>query len=250
MRARSSRYRFESLSVSEADLKAAARASECKLNDAFLAAVSGGWRLYHERHGTPVERLRAMVPISLRGGVGGAEATAGNRLSFARILVPVAEADPRRRMGAIRELVSRERERPAAAWMESIAGALLRLPPPILTSFFGTVSRSTDFVASCVPGPSQPLYVAGARVASLLAFGPPAGSAANLTLFRYRDEAAVTLNADPAAVPDPDVLAACMREGFEEVTRPVKVSARAGAARWARARAARSSPAARSRTSP
>ncbi len=52
---------------------------------------------------------------------------------------------------------------------------------------------------------------------SLFAFGPTAGAAANLTLFSYRDQAEVTLNADAAAIPDPDVLIECMRKGFDEV---------------------------------
>ena len=52
---------------------------------------------------------------------------------------------------------------------------------------------------------------------SLFAFGRTAGAAANLTLFSYRDQAEVTLNADAAAIPDPDVLIECMRKGFDEV---------------------------------
>lgn len=32
-------------------------------------------------------------------------------------------------------------------------------------------------------------------------------------------EAAITINADAAAVPDSDVLAECMRDGFNEVTK-------------------------------
>ena len=218
MQRRSTRFRFESLCVPVDELQAAARAAQCKLNDAFLAALAGGWRLYHERHDVEVERLRVLVPINLRGA-GGARAAAGNRLSLARIPIPIREPDPRRRMREIHELVARERARPAATWMEPIAALLNQLPSGLLTLALGSLSRSTDFVASCVPGPADPLYVAGARVDTLFAFGPPAGAAANLTLFRYVDEAAITINADAAAVPDSGVLAECMRDGFNEVTK-------------------------------
>jgi hypothetical protein len=48
-------------------------------------------------------------------------------------------------------------------------------------------------------------------------FGPTAGTAANVTLFHFREHAWIGLNVDPAAVPDPGRLAECMQEGFEEV---------------------------------
>jgi hypothetical protein len=79
------------------------------------------------------------------------------------------------------------------------------------------MARSVDFIASCVPGPPDPLYLAGSAVETILPFGPTGGSAANFTLFSYAGEAAVSINADPAAVPDPHVLRDCMHESFEEV---------------------------------
>ncbi len=48
------------------DLKRAAAAAGGTINDVFLAAVTGGLRRYHERHGTSVEGLRVTLPISIR----------------------------------------------------------------------------------------------------------------------------------------------------------------------------------------
>ncbi len=90
------------------------------------------------------------------------------------------------------------------------------LPAPVLTQLLGATLKSVDFVASCVPGVSFPLYIGGARVTSMFAFGSPAGTSANITPFSYRGLADLTITADPASVPDPGLLAQCMRAGFEE----------------------------------
>jgi WS/DGAT/MGAT family acyltransferase len=213
LRERSPRYRFEAFEVPVPALKAAAGAAGGRLNDAFLAALAGGWRRYHLEHGARIEGMRVGVPISRRGSD---VPLAGNRFDLVRIEVPVGEPDPVRRMRAVRERVARERKRPAA-WMEGFAAAVSRVPPAALRPLLARASRGTHFVASCVPGPPGPLAVAGAPVEALYAFGPTAGTAANATLLSLGERAFVTLNVDPAAVPDPARLADCMREGFDEL---------------------------------
>jgi len=155
------------------------------------------------------------VPISRRGS-GGATPLAGNHFDLARIEVPIEEPDPALRVRCVRERVARERER-SPAWLEAFAAAVSRVPPVALRPLLARVTRGTDFIASCVPGPLQRLEVAGAPVEALYAFGPTAGTATNATLFSLGERAFVTLNVDPAAVPDPGRLAECMREGFDEV---------------------------------
>jgi WS/DGAT/MGAT family acyltransferase len=217
LRERSPRYRFEAFEVPIEALGAAARAAGARLNDAYLAALAAGWQRYHEQHGVHAASLRAGVPISRRAGGAGAP-LGGNRFDLARIELPLDEPDVGARMRAVRARMARERGR-SGAWFEATAAAISRVPPLALRPLLGRVSRATDFVASCVRGPSQRLAVAGAPVEALYAFGPTAGTATNVTLFSMGDRAYVTLNVDPAAVPDPGRLAECMREGFEEVAK-------------------------------
>jgi diacylglycerol O-acyltransferase len=212
---RSPRYRFEVFEVSIGALKAAAAVAGGRLNDGFLAAVCGGWRRYHEQHGAEVVTLRAGIPIARRDGSSGG-ALAGNRFDLARLDVPVGETDPLLRVRAIRDGVARERAR-SPAWTEAFAASLCRVPPAALRPLLARVSRATDFVASCVPGPPQALAVGGAPVDAFYTFGPTAGSAVNVTLFSRGPRGFVTLNIDPAAVPDPPRLGECMREGFDEM---------------------------------
>jgi len=64
-----------------ADLKAAGRAAGGSVNDAFLAALLGGFRRYHEHFGVPVDLLPMALPISLRTAD---DPAGGNRFAGAR----------------------------------------------------------------------------------------------------------------------------------------------------------------------
>ena len=46
---------------------------------------------------------------------------------------------------------------------------------------------------------------------------PPRGASINVTLLSYVDTCCIGVSCDTAAVPDPEVLVDCLREGFEEV---------------------------------
>jgi hypothetical protein len=74
-----------------------------------------------------------------------------------------------------------------------------------------------DLLASNVPGIEAEVFVAGARLDAFYAFGATLGSAANITLLSSRGVCHVGIVTDGAAVPDPDVFAACVRDGFDEV---------------------------------
>jgi hypothetical protein len=216
MRARSTNCRFGHLELPLAGLKDAAHAAGCKLNDAFLAATTDGLRRYHARHGEPVAALNAAVPIDRRRTHGGSQA-AGIDMAVARIPLPTRAGDPAERMRELHQLVAAERDEPYQGYSDLVAGLLYRLPGALALRAYAATALKNDFVASCVPGLPIPLYLAGARIEGLLAFGPLSGAAVNVTLFSYLDLANVTVNVDTAAVPDLDVLVVCLKEAFDEV---------------------------------
>jgi WS/DGAT/MGAT family acyltransferase len=216
MTERSLSVRFDTIAVSLPDLKAAAKKSGGRLNDAFVAAVAGGLRRYHDRHNAPVEALRMSMPISIRDDAA-SEALAGNQFVPARFEVPLGPEDPVERMASLRRLIRTQRDEAALAATEAVAGILNRLPTSLTTQLFGSMLKGIDFVTSNVPGAPIPVYLAGGKVEANFAFGPLAGAAVNITLLSYQDELHIGVNMDPAAIPDPDVFMACLRDGFEEV---------------------------------
>jgi diacylglycerol O-acyltransferase / wax synthase len=192
-------------------LKNAAKTADGTVNDAYLAVVTGGLRRYHERHGMAVEYLRAVVPISLRI----AQDTGwGNKITLMRLIVPTGEPDPAARMRLLHTLTGVAREEPSLPVTGAIAGALNMLP----VGYLAAILKHADFVASNVPGVPRPVYVAGSKVTGMFAFGPTIGTSLNTTLLSYAGTCDIGINIDTAAIPDPDVLLACLQESAAEIT--------------------------------
>ena len=122
-------------------------------------------------------------------------------------------------MGAIRELVATQRSEPALPFTETIAGILNRLPTTVVTQIFGSMLKGVDFVTSNVPGAPVPVFLAGGRMESHIAFAPLSGAATNITLVSYLDDLHIGINTDAAAIPDPDVFVDCLQEGFDEIAK-------------------------------
>ena len=215
MTGRSLSVHFDSISVPVAEMKAAAKVAGGSLNDAFVAAVLGGMRRYHDRHGASAEALRMTMPINVRND--DTADLAGNQFVPARFTVPLDIADPVARMAEVHDLVAQQRAEPALAFTGPIAGLLFRLPTSVSTGIFGAMLKGIDLVTSNVPGVPIPVFVAGAQLESQFAFGPMTGASTNITLLSYIDTVHVAVNSDPAAIPDSDAFQDCLEEGFDEI---------------------------------
>jgi len=210
MRERGLDRRLDMLEVNLDDLKRAAATAGGSLNDGFMAAVAGGFRLYHDHHGVPVEKLRVTLPISIRTPE---DPMGGNRITLIRFAVPVSDPDPASRIRAMTRLCRAARDERSLPFTNTIAGALNLLPHGTV----GSMLKHVDFVASDVPGFPFPVYLAGARLERYFAFGPTIGASVNLTLLSYNGTCCVGITIDTAAAPDAVVFADCLRAGFEEV---------------------------------
>ncbi len=191
-------------------LREAAHRCGGALNDAFVAGVAGGLRLYHEKHGVAVGDLHLTMPISIRTK---ADGIGGNRITLMRFDVPVGEADPAARIKAIHQRTAAVRDERSLPYTQVIAGALNLMP----RWYIGSVLRHVDFLASDVPGVPVPVFLGGAAVRAQYAFGPTIGASVNVTLLTYVDTCALGINVDTAAIPDYDVFYDAIVAGFDEL---------------------------------
>jgi len=203
-------WHYDVLEFPLAEILSAAHDAGATHNDAFIAGVTGGLRRYHERHDAQVEKLRLTMPISIRKS---ADPIGSNRITLMRFKVPVDIAEPSERMAEIHRRSASVRADRSLPFTNAIAGGLNLLP----RAYIGGMLKHVDFLASNVPGIRVPLYLAGARVDSFYGFGPTIGVALNVTLMSYCDTCFVGVNIDTGAVPDPDILMDCLRNGFDEV---------------------------------
>jgi diacylglycerol O-acyltransferase len=210
MTSRSLVWRFHTLDVPLEALHDAARRHGFTVNDGFLAGITGGLRRYHEEHDAPVEELRVAMPISLRRAD---DPPGGNHVTLMRFKAPVAATDPVERMRRLHELVDRARHERSLPFTNVIAGTLNLLPPAVV----GSMVKHVDFLASNVPGLTEPIYVGGAKVLRYYPFGPTLGSAVNITLLSYLDTCCIGINCDAGAIPDDTQFVRCIAAGLEEI---------------------------------
>jgi diacylglycerol O-acyltransferase len=137
----------------------------------------------------------------------------GNRITLLRFAVPVGLADPAERIARTAEIVRAWRHERGVAHTQGIAQGLNLAP----RGYIQSILRRIEFVASDVPGLTQPAYVAGARVLAYYPFGPTIGAALNATLMSYAGTCNVGVNIDAGAVPEPDELVTHLKAGFDEV---------------------------------
>ncbi|MGK2930250.1 MAG: wax ester/triacylglycerol synthase domain-containing protein [Acidimicrobiales bacterium] len=208
---------FSTLSLPLGELKAAAKEADGRLNDAFVAGVAGGLARYHEFHGTRPPALRMNMPINVR--TDDTQNEAGNQFAPARFPIPVDISDPLERMRVVRDLVLGQRAEPALSLVAPMSGVLNRMPTTLTTAVFGSMLKGVDFTTSNVPGAPMPVFIAGAGITEMFAFGPLAGAAVNVTLLSHCEEVHLGINSDLSAVPDPGVLRECLEESFAEILR-------------------------------
>jgi WS/DGAT/MGAT family acyltransferase len=214
LRSRGLSWRFDSIEVPLDDLKRAGKAAGGSLNDAYIAALLGGLRRYHEALGSPVDTLPMAMPISLRSGD---HPMGGNRFAGARFAAPVGAVDPAERVRLVHDFVLNARDEPAIDALGFAAPLLNGLPIGLVARWYAGQTASLDLQASNVAGLPWEAYIAGAKIERMLPFGPVPGCAVMATLLSYAGTCCIGINSDAAAVTDPDLLVRCLQEGLDEV---------------------------------
>lgn len=214
LRRRSLTWRFLAFDVAFSDLRAASKVAGASINDAFVAALLGAFRIYHEELESPIDKIPIAIPISIRTAK---DEQGGNRFVGARFAAPAGIADPTERMKAIGAVVRDIRDEPAVDALSLLAPLLARLPGPLLNALAGSLTKSNDLQASNVPGIREDVYVAGAKVLRSYPFGPLPGCAVMVAMVTHGNTCCVGVNLDPAAVTDVPRFNDCLVRGFKEV---------------------------------
>ena len=207
-------WRFQVLDCPLDDLRAAAKASGAKVNDAYVAALLGGLRIYHERAGVEIETLPVAIPVSVRDP---GDELGGNRFTAIQVKGPIGIRDPRERIAVIHGTVLAARAEPALNMTGMLAPVMSRLPSALVIATRTRVGAGADVAASNFPGISWEAFVAGAKVERTYAFGPLPGAALMSTLVSHNGVCCIGLNCDGSVIADPKLLRDCVREGLDEV---------------------------------
>ena len=209
------------------------------INDIVLAAVAGGLRNFLIARGIDPDdekqALQALCPVSIRDT---SERTAlGNRLAMLLVKLPIAEADPERRIAAVRTTVDGLKARKQAVG----ADFLLNLAGFAPSTLHAMVARASlrqiafNLIVTNVPGPQFPLYCQGAKLVEVfpIAFLYD-GQWLSVAIFSYSGTLNFGYLVDAQGIPDVDVLGQSVEEGLRELVDAARASTGRQAATGAR----------------
>ncbi len=224
-----SRHRkFATLATSLDDFRMVRDAHGGTVNDVILAAITGGirgWMLTRAEPVTAKTRFRAMVPMSVVAD-DGLPTSLGSKVRGNLLSLPVGESNPVVRLHQVSYALKDHRETGSAVAANKLADL-----PGFATSTFHAVgarvaaaeeSRGHQIVITNVPGPKDPVYLAGDRVSEVYPCIPLSGSrAVAIAVTSYTSKVFFGIVADRDAVPDVDVLAQCIEDALLELVETI-----------------------------
>jgi len=221
--------RFASLAVDLEDFRRVREEHGGTVNDVILASIAGGIRGWMLTRAEPVSAktsFRAMVPMSVVAK-DGLPTSLGSKVRGHLLSLPVGESNPVVRLHQVSYALKDHRETGSAV----AANKLASLPGFATSTFHAVGARVADaeagrghqIVITNVPGPQDPLYLAGEAVAEVYPCIPLSGRrAVAIGVTSYHSKVFFGIVADRDAVPDVDVLAQCIEDALAELVESVE----------------------------
>jgi WS/DGAT/MGAT family acyltransferase len=201
-------------------IKHIAHAHDATVNDVLLAAVTGALRHYLQDRGGPPAEIQAMVPFNLRPLDQPVPRELGNKFGLVFLPLPVGVSGAYRRLVEVHTRMDEVKRSRVGAVSYAILSATGLAPEALERWIVDLFSAKGTAVMTNVPGPREPVYLAGAPVRTVLVWAPTSGHIGmSVSIFSYHGEVTVGLMVDAALIPDPDQI-------VTELARELRVLAR------------------------
>ena len=187
------------------EIKRIAHAQNATVNDVLLAAVSGALRHYLQDHGSPVTEIQAMVPFNLRPLDQPVPRELGNKFGLVFLPLPVGVSGSYRRLVEVHKRMTELKGSRDGAVSYELLSVFGHTPELVERRMIDVFTGKGTAVMTNVPGPAQPIFLAGTPVRTVLFWAPTSGRIGmSVSIFSYRGEVTVGLMVDAALIPDPD----------------------------------------------
>ena len=225
--------------------------SGCTVHDVVLAVCAGGLRRYLEQQDElPRDSLVAAVPMAVQGARPGAQTP---ELSWVRAGLFTALEDPVERLQAIhagatqasqaRQAISARELSVLAEQTPSLAIAATSKMLRSASALLGEWAPLANCAITNIPGSRDPLYLLGAKLTYLSAIMPVHdGMGLVFSVTGYGQTIVVSFTACAEQLPDPEVLAQCIRDSFQDYLARARSALPPTRARSKRVAAARATP--------
>lgn len=200
------------------EVKIVGKALGCTVNDVLLASAAGALRGHLRDIGQEVDGLtiRATVPVNLRPLEHAKKL--GNHFGLVFLDLPIGEANPLRRLERVAATMRELKKSKQAALTFGLLSAVGMAPAAIQRVALELFSRKASTVATNVPGPQMPLYLAGCELNELMFWVPQSGSIGmGLSILSYNGRVHFGLIVDGKRVQDPDPIVRRFAPEFEKL---------------------------------
>ena len=190
------------------------------INDIVVTAVAGALRRYLRSRDSPVEELTASVPFNLRPLDQPLPSELGNRFGLVLLRLPLGIGDRRRRLREVHRRMEEIKHSPEGAVSYGVLDAVGRTPLAVEQRLLDPFTASASAVVTNVPGPRQPVYLAGSKVDGVLVWAPSAGgTSTTVSIFSYDGQIRIGVMADAKLVPDPGAMVRAFEREVEALLR-------------------------------
>src|SRR2546426_6840765 len=200
------------------EVKTIGRALGASVNDVLLACVAGALRGYLAGKGDPVDgvTIRALVPVNLRPVEKAYRL--GNRFGLVFLELPIGIENPVARLYALRASMNALKGSYQPLLALGLLAALGTAPRILQDKMLSVLARNATAVMTNVPGPQQPLYLAGGRIESLMFWVPQSGDIGmGVSIISYNDRVQFGVVTDRGLCPDPEKVIARFGLEFEKL---------------------------------
>lgn len=212
------------------EIKRIAHANAATVNDVLLAAVTGALRHYLQNRHSHVGEIQALVPVNLRPLDEPVPRDLGNRFGLVFLPLPVGTSGSYRRLIQVHERMEEIKHGRDGAVSYGLLSLTGLAPAPLERRVVDLFSGKGTAVITNVPGPREPVYIAGTPVRSCLFWAPTSGHIGmSVSIFSYCGEVTVGLMVDAALVPDPNEIVRQLEKELDALDR--LAGHRAGAGR-------------------
>lgn len=201
------------------EVAAVAKALGCTVNDVLISAVTGALRSYMLEEGESLSagaEIRATVPVNLRPLEHAREL--GNHFGLVFLTLPISIANPLERLYCVNERMNELKASKQAVMAFGLLAALGMSPAAVQKPALDLLSDKASMVLTNVPGPAEPLYLAGGKVKDMMFWVPQSGKlGVGVSILSYNRQVFFGLIVDRRLIPEPGRIIAKFKPELEKL---------------------------------
>lgn len=200
------------------EVKAVGKALAASINDVLLSCVAGALREYLVRKGDTTDgvMVRALVPVNLRPPEGAWKL--GNQFGLVFLDLPIGIENPVERLYAVRANMRALKNSYQPVLTLGLLAAVGAGPKLLQDQLLIALARNATSVMTNVPGPQQPLFMAGAKIGRFMFWVPQSGDIGmGVSILSYNGQVQFGLITDRGLCPDPERVITGFQPEFEKL---------------------------------